>query len=356
MNFSYERSNFAQNNSLLNIENEHDNIIILGKAETSKKSGEILKPKNLDEALKLYGESDLYDAYKQAIDLGVEKVYTVNCYNITDYISIVDKLIHYNFSYIIPINIFLSDTFYDPINKEHKYYANFFIESLNNVDSFSTVIFTERHASLYEDIDHYLIEMKNTYSKYIQNTNTNVKNPFILDECGNDLIFVLNSLEDIEHSNVILGAMLAKSYPSEYPKNVGYRTVFDIDKRDILGFDIAYFKQSYLTDNSSIDNLLNLRNEPDIYKNVIIDNVIKHTIRSLKLDDYKGRLYNIYTKIQIESTTKSILDKLRGVLFKDYELEKIGFENVTKTSGYIYIEISIQPYGTFEKVKIVMGV
>lgn len=356
MNISYERSNFVQNSSLLNVDNEHNNMIILGKAETSRKNGEILKPRNLDEALKLYGESDLYDAYKQAVDLGVEKVYTVNCFNITDYLTIVDKLVHYNFAYIVPINIFLSDTFYDPINKEHRYYANFFIESLNEVDSLSTVIFTERHAALFEDIDHYLIDMKNIYSKYIQTTNTNIKNPLILDEYGNDLIFVLNSLKDVEHANVILAAMLANSYPSEYPANVGYDTVFDIDKRDMYGFDIAYFKKSSLTDNSSIDNLLNLRNSSDIYKNVIIDNVIKHTIRSLNLDSYKGKLYNLYTKIQIETTTKSILDKLRGILFKDYKVERIGFENITKTSGYVYVEISIQPYGTFETVKIVMGV
>ena len=76
----------------------------------------------------------------------------------------------------------------------------------------------------------------------------------------------------------------------------------------------------------------------------------------MNLDSYKGKLYNLYTKLQLENTTKTILNKLKGILFKDYKIEKIGFENITKTSGYVYVEISIQPYGTFETVKIVMGV
>lgn len=356
MNISYERNNFIQNSTLLNVDSEHNNIVIMGKAEASTKNGEILKPKNLDEARKLYGVSDLYDAYEQASNLGVENIYTINCFNTTDYLTAIDKLVHYNFAYIVPINLFLSDTFYDPINKEHRYYANFFIESLNEVDSLSTVIFTERHATLFDDIDHYLIGMKTILSKYTQNTNTNRKNPTILDEYGNDLVFVLNTLKDVEHSNVILASMLANSYPSEYPKNVGYETVCDIDKRDIEDFDMAYFKMTPLTDNSSIDNLLNQRNAKDIYKNVIIDNVIKHTIRSLDLSTFKGKMYNMYTRLQLENTTKTILDKLRGRLFKDYKVERIGFNNITVTSGYVYVEISIQPYGTFETVKVVMGV
>jgi hypothetical protein len=331
-------------------------MIILGKGSSSKKECEIVKPRSLTEANTLYGNSDLYDAYEQAYNIGVEHIYTVNCFNEGDYILIVDKLIHYNFNYIVPTGIFLSDTFYDPINKEHKHYSNFYLEALDSVDSLSTVIFTERHASLFEDIDHYLFSMKSIMNKYIDTTNSNHIKKSILESSGNDLVFVANTLNNIEYANVTLAAMLCLTYPSEYPKSISMFPVYDIDKRDIGNYDIAYFKYNFIQKSATIDNLVNMRSSVDIYKNVIIDEVIKQVIRQLNLNSFKGKLYNAYTRLQIESTAVTILNNLKGKLFKDYEIVNIGFNKTAPTSGYMYLELTIVPYGTFESVNIVMGV
>lgn len=356
MNINYERSNIVNHSSLLNISNDKSNIIILGKAETTRKNCEILKLRTVDDAKRIYGNSDLTDAFELAYNLNTENIYTVNCYNLTDYLTIVDKLVHYNFTYIVPINLFLSDMFYDPIKKENRYFANFFIELLNDADSLSTVIFTERQAELFEDIDHFVFSMKAVLNEYKHNTNTNLITPTILSDYGNDLVFVLNNLQGIEHSNVALASMLANRYPSEYPKEVSLTPVFDISKRDIGDFEMAYFKTNYITKNTSIDNLLNLRSEADIYKNVVIDDVIKATIKALDFNSFKGKLYNLYTKIQLENKVKTTMDELKGKLFKDYRVIDIGFTNTTVTSGYVYVELSITPYGSFETINIVMGV
>lgn len=356
MNITYERSNVVNNSSLLNINKDRSNIIIMGKAETARNNCEIFKPRSVEDARKIYGNSDLSDAYELAHDLNTENIYTVNCYNLTDYIETLDKLVHYNFTYIVPINLFLSDMFYDPVKKENRYFANFFIEMLNDTESLSTVIFTERHASLFDDIDHFVFTMKSTLAEYKYNTNTNLKTPNILQDYGNDLIFVLNNLEKVEHSNVALASMLANRYPSNYPEEINITPVFDINKRDVKEYDMAYFKTNYITKETSIDNLINLRSDVDIYKNVVIDDVIKTIIKTLDFNSFKGKLYNLYTKIQLDNQVKTTMDNLKGKLFKDYEIINIGFTNMTATSGYVYVELSITPYGSFEAVNIVMGV
>lgn len=356
MNINYERSNVINNSSLLDINQDKSNIIILGKADSPKKNCEILKPMTVDNAKKVYGDSDLTDAFELAYNLNVENIYTANCYNLTDYLVMIDKLVHYNFTYIVPINLFLSDMFYDPIRKENRYFANFFIELLNEADSLSTVIFTERQAELFDDIDHFIFSMKSILSEFKYNTNTNVNYPNILTDYGNDLIFVLNNLQGIEHSNVALASMLANRYPSKYPNEISIKPVFDISKRDIGEYEMAYFKTNFISKSTNINNLLNLRRDIDIYKNVIIDDVIKATIKELDFNSFKGKLYNLYTRIQLENKVKTTMDNLKGKLFKDYKVVNIGFTNTTKTSGYAFVELSISPYGTFEQINVVLGV
>ena len=42
--------------------------------------------------------------------------------------------------------------------------------------------------------------------------------------------------------------------------------------------------------------------------------------------------------------------------FKNYEIKNIGFVKTADTSGYIYIELLIMPYGFMEYIDVVMEV
>ena len=84
----------------------------------------------------------------------------------------------------------------------------------------------------------------------------------------------------------------------------------------------------------------------DVYKNALIDTLIKSILRLLDFDKYKGRLYNAYIKLQIERSVKDTLDDLKGIYFVKTE----------DTAGYIYIELLIMPYGFMEYIDVVMEV
>ena len=94
----------------------------------------------------------------------------------------------------------------------------------------------------------------------------------------------------------------------------------------------------------------------DVYKNALIDSLIKFVFRLLDLNKYRGRLYNAYIKLQIEQTIKVTLDRIKGSYFKDYKIKNIGFVKTEDTAGYIYIELLIMPYGFMEYITTVMEV
>lgn len=356
MYISYSNNSVSRKSSALNIPRGYKSMIILGKADSDKRSGEIINPKTIEEFVSIYDStSDLFDAFRQAFNMGVRNMFVVNCYYDSDFLTITDELIHYDFTYIVPINLFLSDKFYDPIQNEQRYYADFFIEMLGTVDNLSTVVMTERNAALYNDMDSYLLQMSNVTNSYMNHI-TEYRKPDMLNKYGNNLIFTLNNIDGIEHANVILASQLCLSQIGTYPAMIDSNTVFDIDSIDLINYDMAYYKYNDLDSYTSIDNLVNMRKREDIYKNVLIDEVIKEVIRQMNLDEFKGKLYNYYTKLQINTRVDTIFSTLKGRIFKEYEIKNIGFIKTSETAGYIYVEASIIPYGTLEVINIAMGV
>ena len=89
------------------IDRSKRNILIIGKASTPNKNKIIMNPMTIKMAKQLYGDSELYQAYKQAKEItGINNIYTVNCQLYTDFISLIDNLIHYDFDFIVPLNIY----------------------------------------------------------------------------------------------------------------------------------------------------------------------------------------------------------------------------------------------------------
>jgi aminopeptidase C len=88
----------------------------------------------------------------------------------------------------------------------------------------------------------------------------------------------------------------------------------------------------------------------------MIDETIKHVIRKLNLDEFRGKLYSPYIKLQINTKIKKIMEGMKDIVFKQYTIESIQFVKTAPAVGYISIKVSIVPYGTLERINIVMGV
>lgn len=339
--------------SSYSINNTNNSILIAGPAKNDFCSKEILQPKNKNEAYELYGSSDLYYAYCLLYDLNISSIHTVNCYNYSDYILIVDKLIHYNFNYFVPLTIFFRDKFYNKTLDKDIYYSLYVIEQLSKANSLTTVLMTDKHASLYEDFDHYIKEMSDIEYEF----NSYCSNLSLIETSGNSLNFIYNNLIDIAYSNVMLaGLYITRDYAKYLNSLTGYNVVFDISNIDMFGLRAMYFKYNYYKNNITVENIWNFRKQSDIYSNALIDDVIKKVIKSINLDKYKGSLYNQYIAIQIESEIKKILENLRGKLFKNYKINKISFKRTEASAGYIIVDYSIVPYGTVEELNILMGI
>lgn len=335
--------------------NEEKKILILGKASSSLKAREIHLINNLDDALSTYGNSDLYNAFKQLFDLGVKNIYLCNCYAQSDYIRIIDKILHYDFDYLIPINLYLSDTFYNPITDTEDYYFSYFIEQLASVNSLTTVIATEKHADLYEDFDHYLFSMENVEKEFIKYNDINKSK--LLKKYGNNLNFVYNNLKEVPFANVIVGALYCnRDYSKYFPSLHDLSVVYNIDNFDITGLRAMYFRFNFYNNDVSLENPFNFKMSNDIYSNALIDDVIKRVIRQIDMDEFKGKLFNPYTSISIESKLNKKLRDLKGVLFKTFEIDDIDFIKTDISSGYVQIKFSIIPYGSIENINVVMGV
>lgn len=333
--------------------NNSKKMLIAGPAVNDFKSKEIVSPKDKQDAYNMYGDSELYHAYCILADSGITNVYTANCYNYSDYILIIDKVLHYDFDYYVPINIYFRDKFYNAIEDRDMYYSEYALTQLTNVNSITTVIMTEKHASLYEDFDHYLIEMRNIEAEFINS----FSNASLLDTSGNNLNLIYNNLKNIPYANIVLAALYMERDYAKYFENIkDAEVVFDMDNTDLIESRSMYFKYNYFTRDITIENTFNFRKTFDIYSNALIDDVIKRVIKSINIDKYKGKLYNQYISIQIETEIKKSLNNLKGKLFKDYKINNIKFKKTEPTAGYIAIDYSIVPYGTLENLNIVMGV
>jgi hypothetical protein len=334
------------------LDREKKNILIIGHSNNNNQSKVILNPLNVETARQLYGDNNpLFDAYRLAYETTLDSnVYTVNCPLTTDFIEIIDTIIHYDFNYIVPINIYIDDTFINPVNDKKTYFCNYYIERLGTVENLATLIMTDRPSYLYESIDKYLLSTKKMFRTYQE------ESAHILERYGSNIIFTLNNLDDLYYSNVLIAAILSTNTFTKYPDSVPFRTHFDIDSFDLNNNNLTYFKYCENTDSCTIENLKNLRMADDIYKWVMVDETIKYVIKHLDLEEFRGKLYSPYVKLQINTKIKKLMEGMKGIVFKQYFIETIQFVKTAPAVGYINIKVSIVPFGTLEKINIVMGV
>ena len=334
-----------------NLDKNKKNILLIGMASSNNKQKVIINPINEINARSLYGASDLYNAYVLAKDITQDaNIYTVNCPLYTDFIELIDIIVQYEFDFIVPINIYLRDTFINPITKTEMYFAAYYLERLNLMGNNATLIMTDYSSDKYEDIDAYLLDMNTMYDNFYE------YNINILSRYGNNLIFVLNNFISNNFSNVTLAASLSVLNFDSYLKNINIPTRFDIDYRDITNKSFCFYKHYSVTNITSIEQLHNTAVKEDIYKEVLIDILIKHVVRRLDLSEFNGVLFNPYVKVKIDTKITKIMQEMKGTVFSDYKVNNISFIKTGIGVGTMIIDLSITPYSLLKTINVVLEV
>lgn len=335
-----------------------NNILLIGKADTYKERCSVINPRGKHNAGALYGiGSELYNAYAQCLEITNEyNIFTANCRTYVDFLHIMDLTLHYNFTYVVPMGITMDETFYNEETGQYEYYIDYFMYLIEEYQSITTIIMTGNHAKDYDNIDDFIEYNNKVLQDYYVHVSKDNSDYNLFEKNGSDIIYVINNLDGPLYANAILAAQITIDDFTKYPDNIDYITYFDLDRKDIDNSSCVFHKYSYLTNTSSIENLVNMRLYEDVYKNALIDSLIKTILRKLDLNKYKGRLYNAYIKQQIEHSVKANMDLMKNIYFKNYEIKNVGFVKTEATAGYIYIELSIMPYGFMEYINVIMEV
>ena len=329
------------------------NVLLIGKGSSNKEAKTIVNPVEVKYAKQLYGEdSELCQAYKIAKEITNDiNIYTVNCLLFTDFIEIIDDLIHYNFDFIVPLDIHLRDTFVNPITNKITHFAAYYLERLGYTENKTVLVMTDHESHLYDDIDQYINDMKIIHNDFCKVNND------IINSYGNNLVFVLNNLLNNKFANVILAASLSSCEFSEYPADINIPTYFDIDYLDLKSYNnICFYKYHPITNKTSIEQLYNFRPTNDIYKKVLIDMLIKYVVSHLDLSEFHGLLFNPYVKVQIDIKVTKIMNEMLGRVFSSYIINSIYFKKTGAGVGNLIIDVSITPHSLLEKINILLEV
>jgi hypothetical protein len=325
--------------------NKTNSILIIGKGATEYKNKEVLIAENLSMVEYCYGEeSELTLAYKEAKEIGAENIFLCNCYLFTDYISVLNNISSDEFLFITPLFNF-SDT-YITKNNNKVYLCELYSNIIGN--KLTQLIFTDTHASLYEDIEHYLDDMNDKFETFKLYANYTF-------EFGDNFCFILNNLKNYKFANVALASVLSLCDLKYYPqKNLG-DVVFDITENDVYGQEIVYFAYNLLT-NTTIENMFNFRNELGPEKFIPIHFIIQLIKRQIDFSEFSGKLLTPYLRIQLENSINDNMEKFVGKLIEYYRILKIDYVISEDHAVIINIYLSIKPYNSIEEITISMEV
>lgn len=338
----------ASNPSIMKDINSEDSILIIGSGETERYLKEFIKPSSLYDMKSKFGTSSLTSAYEAAVSAGASNVYVMNCHKTTDYIDVVPFISQYNFAFVTPVGVSLSDKFYSKEYNKEFYFAEYYLNEFSRYTN-SLLIFTDEHASLYEDIDHYLNDMHTKVYEFKEQSN------YILQNSGRNLAFCLNNIQHNIFGNVILAARLSVVDIGHYPANIQREAVFDLNKSDIYINEIIYFKNNYHV-GTSIENLKNFRTIDDANKIIPIDRVIKYIERNLDASFVIGKLYNQFIKMNLHDYIDMFFRGLLNSVIRNYQINNIDFIANEDMTGYIVTDIDIYPINSLEKINALLEV
>ncbi|WP_312339207.1 hypothetical protein [Anaerospora hongkongensis] len=324
---------------------KHKNMVLIGTAKTNYKLNEVTYFDTIQAVIESYGECKLTSAFKVAKGFGVENIFLINVKRNHDYFDIVTTLKHNDFTYIVPVNLFMSDGYNDAYHDNKRItYFQYILEEIGGFND-STLIVTDKHASLYEDLDGFIGEMEELISQFHINSSKNLQ--------GQNLIFVANNLANYPLANVVLASALCVCDLDSYPTLAFGPAIFNIDTFDV-GSELAFFKNNSIAE-TSIENLLNFR-EDGPQKIVTIDRIVKYIKREIDFSEFKGKLFTGYQKLRIEQKLKTFLQSLKGYIIEDFRIESITSYQSDPGTVVVLNRFDIWTVHSIEKCSIGIGV
>lgn len=291
---------------------KHSSILILGKAATNYARKRIVYSESYSKVLKVFGESDLTNAFKVLKDLGAPYVFLMNCRYNYDYFDITETLKATDFSYVIPVSFLISDIFDDPKTERRMSYVEYLLEQTANFND-SVFIVTDQPASLYEDVDAFIDDMNDKADEFFR-----LRRPPAVRE---NVIFVANNLVNYPMANVPLAAALCTTPVNTYPTAAFGPAVFLLDRWEDIG-NWAYF-QNHTVRPTTVENLLNFELTGNPLKIVFISRIAKMIKRELDFSNFVGKKYTEYRRISVKNKLEEYLDTLLNDVLYEYKINAV---------------------------------
>lgn len=319
-----------------------NSILLVGLGTNKFKLNEIVETTDLDYIKNNFGaDSCFFKASVLAEKFGQNHdLYILNLDTWEDIKYQEEILLDLNFDYIVPLDLYIDDSYYDRYYQKKLTYSQLILLLLHK--TVTTMILTGPHAKDYENLDAFL----NSETERLNNVEYRFDNLR-----KNGMIYVANILANYTYANVILATMLANTDYGEYPSSsILESPVFDIDYSDVSN-RMVYFKSNYLT-GTTVENLVNF-DKNYITRLVPVYKIIKYFyFHRADLDKFIGQAYTEYRKLKIQEELFKFLDSLVGWIIYKYELISITVVSNEYGSVDILLKYNIWPKFTTEKYTI----
>lgn len=319
-----------------------NSILLVGLGTNKFELNEIVETTDLDYIKNNFGaDSCFFKASVLAEKFGQNHdLYILNLDTWEDIKYQEEILLDLNFDYIVPLDLYIDDSYYDRYYQKKLTYSQLILLLLHK--TVTTMVLTGPHAKDYENLDAFL----NSEAERLNNVEYRFDNLR-----KNGMIYVANILANYTYANVILATMLANTDYGEYPSSsILESPVFDIDYSDVSN-RMVYFKSNYLT-GTTVENLVNF-DKNYITRLVPVYKIIKYFyFHRADLDKFIGQAYTEYRKLKIQEELFKFLDSLVGRIIYKYELISITVVSNEYGSVDILLKYNIWPKFTTEKYTI----
>lgn len=319
-----------------------NSILLVGLGTNKFKLNEIVETTDLDYIKNNFGaDSCFFKASVLAEKFGQNHdLYILNLDTWEDIKYQEEILLDLNFDYIVPLDLYIDDSYYDRYYQKKLTYSQLILLLLHK--TVTTMVLTGPHAKDYENLDAFL----NSETERLDNVEYRFDNLR-----KNGMIYVANILANYTYANVILATMLANTDYGEYPSSsILESPVFDIDYSDVSN-RMVYFKSNYLI-GTTVENLVNF-DKNYITRLVPVYKIIKYFyFHRADLDKFIGLAYTEYRKLKIQEELFKFLDSLVGWIIYKYELISITVVSNEYGSVDILLKYNIWPKFTTEKYTI----
>lgn len=288
-------------------------------------------------------DSTITKSYYTAKFLGVPTIFTMSYRNYSDFTAISSIFQQNDFGYIVPVDIYLSEYYNNPYRGNIRtYYLQYLWEQLP-YDSNNIILATDKHASLYEDMDAFLTDMSGKILSLKQHVlpSVNLRN----------FIMVDNNLKDCNWANLIVASLLAVSDIPDYPKIPEGLTIsdpiFTIAPIDVTDEQVYFAKHTGNT--ITIENLLNF-DVKGVTKPVIVDKILRYMMRTFDFQEFLGKPYSEVRRVKIQRKLQDYLEEWKDYILVDYKIDSVSAEYDPKVPGTVRIicRYRVQPKNTIE--------